>query len=229
MKGITSSLSGDLNELLNTTVGPLDEYDSKRIIRACGIPTVEEEIVADSLQCEKTARQTGFPLVMKGMQPGGIHKTELGLVHLNITTPEEACRVFDILMKKMGQSGRVLLYKQVEGKVEIIAGLVRDPQFGPCVMLGIGGIMAEIIGDAVFALAPLTKKEAMELIGRLRGQKLLKGFRGDPPVDREELARVLVNLGNLGVLYPRIQEIDINPLIISKYGAVAVDAAIVSG
>jgi len=226
-KEITSSLSGDLNELLNTTAGPLNEYDSKRILRACGIPTAEEEIVADAVQCEKTARQIGFPLVMKGMLPGGVHKTELGLVHLNITTPEAACRVFDILKKRMGPSGRVLIYKQVTGKVEIIAGLVRDPQFGPCVMLGIGGIMAEIIGDAVFALATLTKKEALELIGRLRGQKLLNGFRGDPPVDREELARILVNLGNLGVLYPRIQEIDINPLIISKCGAVAVDAVIV--
>jgi acyl-CoA synthetase (NDP forming) len=224
-----SPLSAELKEVLETTVGPINEHLSKRILRAHGIPTVEEEIVADLLQLEKTARRTGFPLVMKGLQAGGIHKTELGLVHLNIETPEAARQAFDDLKKKMGPSGQVLIYKQVEGKVEIIAGLVRDPQFGPCAMLGIGGVMTEVFGDAVFAMAPLTQRDALELTGRLRGQKLLNGFRGEPPVDREELARILVILGNLGILYPRIQEIDINPLIIGKDGAVAVDAAIVSG
>jgi acyl-CoA synthetase (NDP forming) len=222
-------LSMELKEILETTVGPLNEYHSKRILKTCGIPTVEEKIIADASFCEKIASDIGFPLVMKGLQPGGVHKTELGLVHLNIETPKAALQVFAILKKKMGSSGQVLMYKQVEGKIEIIAGLVRDPQFGPCVMLGIGGIMAEIIGDAVFAMAPLNQREALELIGHLRGQKLLNGFRREPPVDREELARILVNLGNLGIRYPRIQEIDINPLIIGKEGAVAVDATIVSG
>jgi acyl-CoA synthetase (NDP forming) len=222
-------LSIELKEILETTAGPLDEYQSKRILKACGIPTVEEKIIVDASLCKKIASDTGFPVVMKGLQPGGIHKTELGLVHLNIENPEAALQVFETLKKKMGPAGQVLIYKQVEGKVEIIAGLVRDPQFGSCVMLGIGGIMTEVFGDAVFAMAPLTQREALEIIGRLRGQKLLNGFRGEPPVDREELARILVNLGNLGILYPRIQEIDINPLIIGKDGAVAVDATIVSG
>ncbi len=225
----TPPLSVELKEILETTAGPLDEYQSKRILKACGIPTVEEKIVTDASIFEKTAGEIGFPLVMKGLQPGGVHKTELGLVHLNITTPESALRVFDSLKKKMGESGQVLMYKQVEGKIEIIAGLVRDPQFGPCVMLGIGGIMTEVFGDAVFAMTPLTHREALELIDRIRGQKLLNGFRGEPPVDREELARILVNLGNLGILCPRIREIDINPLIISKHGAIAVDATLILG
>lgn len=225
----TPPLSVELKEILENTVGPLDEYQSKRVLRNFCIPTVEEEIVTDALQCKIAAQRIGFPLVMKGLQPGGVHKTELGLVHLNIKTPESALQVFDFLKKKMGESGQVLIYKQVEGKIEIIAGLVRDPQFGPCVMLGIGGIMTEVFGDAVFAMAPLRHREALELIDRLRGQKLLNGFRGEPPVDREELARILVNLGNLGILCPRIREIDINPLIISKHGAIAVDATLVSG
>jgi len=222
-------LSMELKEILESTAGPLDEYRSKLILKACGIPTVEEKTVADMSILEKTASEIGFPLVMKGLQPGGVHKTELGLVHLNIENTEAALQVFATLRRKMGPSGQVLIYKQVKGKVEIIAGLVRDSQFGPCVMLGIGGIMTEVFEDAVFAMAPLAQREAIELIGRLRGQKLLNGFRGEPPVDREELARILVNLGNLGILYPRIREIDINPLIISKHGAVAVDATIVLG
>jgi acetyltransferase len=94
-------------------------------------------------------------------------------------------------------------------------------------MLGLGGTMAEILSDAVFAPAPLTVKDALALIGRLRGQKIFDGFRGEPPVNRKELAGILVDLGDIGLKYPRIQEIDINPLIVGEEGAlVAVDATI---
>jgi hypothetical protein len=119
------------------------------------------------------------------------------------------------------------MYRQVRGKIELILGLVRDPQFGPCVMLGLGGIMAEILSDAVFAPAPLAGEDALRLICRMRGQKILDGFRGEPSVDRQELARIIVALGNMGLTYPRIQEIDVNPLIIGENGAVAVDATII--
>jgi acetyltransferase len=128
----------------------------------------------------------------------------------------------------MDPSGQVLAYKQVRGKIEIIVGLVRDFHFGPCVMLGLGGIMAEILSDVVFAPAPLTIEDALALIGRLRGQKIFDGFRGEPPVNREELAAILVTVGTIGLQYPRIQEIDVNPLILGEKGAlIAVDATIV--
>lgn len=225
----SAPLSGKHDEMLRTFEGPLNEYLSKGILKACGVPVVEEKIIADASLCEKTANDIGFPVVMKGMQTGKIHKTEMGLVHLNIPDGVAALRVFNALKSRMDPSGQALIYKQVEGKIEIIVGLARDRQFGPCVMLGIGGIMTEVFEDAVFASAPLTHNEALKLIGRIKGQKLLNGFRREPPVDREELARILIAVGNLGVLYPRIQEIDINPLIISEQGAVAVDAAIVLG
>ena len=227
--GKITSLPDNLNEALKAATGPLNEYDSKQILRAHGIPTVAEEIVTDASMCEKMAQRMGFPVVMKGLQPGGVHKTELGLVHLNITTTEAALQIFDALKNKMLPLGQILIYKQVKGKIEIIAGLARDLQFGPCVMLGLGGIMTEVFADAVFAMAPLTRREALELICRLKGQKLLNGFRGEPPVDREELAGILLNLGNLGATYPRIQEIDINPLIVGEHGLVAVDATVVLG
>jgi acetyltransferase len=127
----------------------------------------------------------------------------------------------------MNGKGKIVMYGQVKGKIELILGLVRDPQFGPCVMLGLGGIMAEILSDAVFAPAPLTGEDALRLIGRMRGKKILDGFRGDPPVNREELARIIVAMGNMGLTYPRIHEIDVNPLIIGEKGAIAVDATII--
>jgi acetyltransferase len=170
----------------------------------------------------------GFPVVMKGLQQGKVHKTELGLVHLNITGIETARRSFETLMEKMNGHGKIIVYRQVKGKIELILGLLRDLQFGPCVMLGLGGIMAEILSDAVFAPAPVTVQDALELIGRLRGQKILEGFRGEPPVNREELARILIAIGDIGLNYPRIHEIDINPLIVTENSTmVAVDATIV--
>jgi len=222
-------LPAELNNILETASGPLDEYTTKRILKAHGIPTVEEEIIADAAQCEKISSRIGFPVVMKGLQQGKVHKTELGLVHLGITDARTALRSFETLMEKMKGQGRILIYRQVEGKIELILGLLRDPQFGPCVMLGLGGIMAEIISEAVFAPAPLAEQDALELISRLRGQKIFDGFRGEPPVNRKDLARMIVALGDIGLKYPRIQEIDINPMIIGENGIVAVDATIVLG
>jgi acetyltransferase len=217
----------ELDEMQKKYVGPLDEYISKRVLRRHGIPTVAEELVDDILQCEETAVRLGFPIVMKGLQQGKVHKTELGLVRLGVNNIEDVRQSYAVLMEKMNGQGKIVMYRQVKGKIELILGLVRDPQFGPCVMLGLGGIMAEILYDAVFAPAPLTGEDALRLISRMRGQKILDGFRGEPFVNREELSRILVAVGNMGLLYPRIQEIDVNPLIIGENGVVAVDATII--
>jgi acetyltransferase len=107
-------------------------------------------------------------------------------------------------------------------------GMLRDPQFGPCVMIGLGGVMAEVFRDTAFAVAPLSHREALGLIGRIKGQKLLDGFRGAQPVNRDELASLLVLLGNIGLAHSRIREIDINPLMVTADGFAAVDATIVT-
>jgi acetate---CoA ligase (ADP-forming) len=215
-----------LSELLNSRTGPLDEHLSKEILRTGGIPTVPEEIAADAARAEEAAAALGYPIVMKGLIPGGIHKTELGLVRLGISDSRAVRATFAGLMEKMKGRGSVLVQKQLPGKVELILGLLRDPQFGPCVMFGLGGVMAELLEDMAFAVAPLTHCEALQLIGRIRNQKALDGFRGTPPVNREEIARILCTLGEIGLGHPRIREIDINPLIAGEEEAVAVDATI---
>ncbi len=213
--------------LASAAPGPLDEHLSKELLRACGVPTVPERIVTGAEQVEAAAAVLGYPVVMKGLLPGGVHKTEMGLVRLDIPDGPAALRAFATLMERMEGSGRVLIQRQIPGKVELILGLLRDPQFGPCVMFGLGGVTAEIFDDAVFAVAPLTRRDALGLIGRIRGQKMLNGFRGTPPVDREEIARILVALGEIGLAFPRIREIDINPLICGTEGPIAVDATII--
>ncbi len=194
----------------------------KRSFEAGGIPTVPEEIVADPAHAEAAAAALGYPVVMKGLLPGGVHKTELGLVRMGIHDGRTARLSFDILVGRMEGRGKVLIQKQHPGRVELILGLLRDPQFGPCVMFGPGGVMAELYDDTAFAVAPLTHGEALKLIDRVRSRKILDGFRGAPPVDREAIARILVTLGEIGLNQPRIREIDINPLIVGEEGAAAV-------
>lgn len=218
---------GDIKAILDKAEGPMDEHLSKLILKTHGIPTVEEGLVTDAETCKKLFSLIGPPVVMKGLRTGATHKTELGLVSLNITDIKMALATFDSLMVKMEGKGQVLIQKQIDGKLELILGMLRDPQFGPCVMLGLGGIMAEAFKETVFAMAPLSRHEALELISRLRGQELLDGFRGMPPTDRKKLAEILIKIGSIGIAYPQIKEIDINPLIISKSGPMAVDATIV--
>ncbi len=223
------SLSPDQRLILESTTGAQDEYVSKQILQSYDIPVVKEKLVDNVEECLNAADALGYPLVMKGLVAGGVHKTEMGLVQMGIPDRKTAADMFAGLMGKMKGQGKVLLQQQVSGKVELIAGLIRDPHLGPCVMLGIGGIMAEVFNETIFAMAPLSREDALDLISRFRGKKLLEGFRGAPVLDKEKLAAVLIALGNIGISYPRVREIDINPLIITAAGAVAVDATIVLG
>ncbi|MBU1713414.1 MAG: acetate--CoA ligase family protein, partial [Proteobacteria bacterium] len=216
----------DKTELENYS-GALDEHISKKILACYSIPVVDEKTAAAPEEALDAARFFGFPVVMKGILPGEIHKSESGLVRLGISSEDEVKKIFGELDNKMAGKGIILIQRQIEGGIELIAGMIRDPQFGPCVMLGLGGIFAEILKDTVFAVAPLSHKEALSMIERLKSQKLLDGFRNFAPVDRESLAKIIMNLGELGCSNPKIKEIDINPLIATKEKIVAVDALVI--
>jgi acetyltransferase len=217
----------ELHVVLKDARGALDEHLSKRILAAAGVPVVEERLVASVDEAGTAAIELGFPVVMKGLRPGKIHKTELGLVRLRIASRREAADQFHSLMAAMNATGAVLVQRQVRAELELIVGMIRDPQFGPCVMLGLGGVMAEVFRDTVFAMAPLTRSDALRLIARLGAQQLLDGFRGAPAVDREALARILVRVGQLGCACPSVREIDINPVLVSNGQPVAVDASVI--
>jgi len=207
--------------------GPMDEQEAKDLLRTAGIPVVEEVQPQNLDECMAAARRLGFPVALKGMAPGVTHKTERGLVRLNIEDPDTLVRAYESLTTVMDGSGDVCVQRQLPRSVEIIAGMFRDPQFGTCVMVGLGGVMAEAFRDVAFAVAPLTHAEALGLIGRIRGRSLLDGFRGMPAVDRDELADIIVKVGALGAGNERIAEIDINPLMATENGLVAVDGVVV--
>jgi acetyltransferase len=217
----------ELQVMLKDARGVLDEHRSKRILAAMGVPVVEERLVASVGEAGAAAAELGFPVVMKGLSPGKIHKTELGLVRLGIASRREAAEHFRRLMEAMDGSASVLVQRQVRAELELIVGMLRDPQFGPCVMLGLGGVMAEVFRETVFAVAPLSRSDALRLIARLGAQQLLDGFRGAPAVDREALAEILMQVGQLGCACPSVREIDINPVLVSNGEPVAVDASVI--
>ncbi len=204
-----------------------DEFDSKKFLSRWKIPVVEEKLVNGLNEAWKTAQQMGLPVVLKGLMPGETHKTEHGLVRLGIMNKPLLEAAFHHIQEKLDHRGRILIQKEVKSDYELIAGFIRDDQFGPCVMFGLGGIFSELEPDVVFAMAPLDKGCALKLIGRIRSKRLLQGFRGMTPLKEDALAEILVNLGNLGIACPEIEQIDINPLAVSKGTLWAVDANVI--
>ena len=204
-----------------------DEFDSKKFLSGWEIPVVEERLVRSLSGAWKAAQQMGLPVVLKGLMPGEVHKTERGLVHLGITNKTLLESAYHDVREKVGHRGRILIQKEVKSDYELIAGFIRDSQFGPCVMFGLGGIFSELEPDVVFAMAPLDREWALKLIGRIRGKRLLQGFREMAPLEKDTVVDILVRLGNAGIAYPRIEQIDINPLVVSKGIPLAVDANVI--
>ena len=205
----------------------LSEYESRLVIESAGVPVAAAALARSRKEAEQMAERIGYPVVMKGCSAELAHKTESGMVKLNIGNSEEAARVFDELTAKMKNLDGVLIEKMVKGSREFVIGLSRDPQFGPCVMFGLGGIFTEALKDVTFRVAPLSKEDALEMIDEIKTKKILGEFRGSPEVDREALAEALVGIGELGMSCDSIAEIDINPLIICGDKPVAVDALVV--
>jgi len=204
----------------------LSEYDAKRFLSGFGIPICREALVADPDAAVAEAVRIGFPVVVKASGVTLIHKTEAGGVALNLRSEREVREEGQRLLQIPGCDG-LLVQEMVWGDRELVCGLMRDAQLGPCVMFGLGGIFTETLDDAVFRVAPLTPTDALEMMTEIRSVKILGAFRGQPPVKPEALSRLLVTLGEIGLRHDAVQAIDINPVKIRADGApVAVDALI---
>ena len=207
----------------------LSEAASKRLLAAHGVPVAEERIVATAAEAADAARALGGTVVVKLNGDRIAHKTERGLVRLGVAGPdavEEAAAELLAAARPDDGDVSVLVAPMVQGSRELIAGLSRDEQFGMTVMLGVGGVLAEAIGDAVFRLVPITRVDAGEMIDQLQSQALLGPFRGEPAVDRDRLIDVLVGLSDAAEADATIVSADLNPLIVSGGVPVAVDALV---
>ena len=206
----------------------LSEYESKILLSGYGIPVAREALANDHGEFLKAVAEIGFPLVVKGCSPKLTHKTERNLVRVDIRNEHEAETAFkDLLALMEGESRSLLVQEMVRGSRELVVGMTRDPQFGPCVMFGLGGIYTEILRDVSFRVAPLEKRDALEMTREIRGCRILEGLRGMPPADVETLCRILIAMGEIGLQHEAIKEIDVNPMILSGSKPVAVDALVV--
>lgn len=210
----------------------LSEAESKALLGACGIVLPQEAVVDTAAEAADAAARIGFPVVAKLCGDAIAHKTERGLVRLGLRDAADVLAAArDLLAAATPEDGavQVLVAEQVRGRRELIAGVVRDPQFGPCVMLGLGGILAEALEDVVLRVAPLERVDALDMIDDLATQKLLGAFRGEPALDRDALADVLLGLSAFAMARPDVVSVDCNPLIICDGRPVVVDALVEVG
>ena len=206
----------------------LSEARSRQIVADAGIPVSDWATVGDPDAAVDVARSVGLPAVIKLCGDAIAHKTERGLVRLSLTSEDEVRKAAtELLAAARPEDGPVelLVSTMVRGARELIAGMVRNPQFGPCVMLWVGGVLAEAVADAAFRLAPSDRLDAHDLINDLGAQALLGEFRGEPAVDRPAPADILCVLGDLAT-DPDVASVDLNPLILVDGQAVPVDALV---
>ncbi|MDY7035607.1 MAG: acetate--CoA ligase family protein [Thermodesulfobacteriota bacterium] len=206
----------------------LSEYESKQVLAAYQIPITREILVDDVKNLAKTAQEIGYPLVLKGCSSNVTHKTEKGLIRVDIRNEKEARSAFEEIMNNLrGDGSGVLIQEMIKGQRELVIGLTRDAQFGPCVMFGLGGIFTEILKDISFRIAPLEKRDALEMMKEIKGHKILEAVRGMEAADLDILVNILIAVGRIGMENDVVKEIDINPIIISGNKPVAVDALVV--
>ncbi|MEM3064484.1 MAG: acetate--CoA ligase family protein [Candidatus Nitrosotenuis sp.] len=222
-------------ETIKTDHKVITEEASKSILKAYGVKVPPYALVKSSKEAVKAAKKIGYPLVMKIVSPQILHKTDVGGVKVGINSDKEVRQAFNDmygrLSKKKGVEVKgVLLEKMVPKGIEMIVGLQVDPQFGPVIMAGLGGVMTEIFKDVAWRMLPITVDDAKSMINELKSSKIFKGFRGSKPVDLDMLAKALVQIGKIGTENAEyINSIDFNPVVVYPKSYYVVDAKIILG
>lgn len=208
----------------------LSEHDSKLLMEKYGVPIAPEKLASSADESVAAAGEIGYPVVLKAEGPEISHKTERELVAVGLKDEADVREAYDRIIANLGDTPHegVLVQKMIRGERELVIGLVRDPQFGPCVMFGLGGIFTEILKDTSFRVAPITEDDALQMMEDIKAKAILGPVRGKSPADKALLAKALVGLGTIGIEQDNVAEIDVNPLIITGEGEpVAVDALVV--
>jgi len=211
----------------------LTEVESKQILAEAGIPIAGAQLAASREEAVAAARQIGLPVVLKIVSPDISHKSDVGGVKLNLGSEEEVAAAFDEIVDaaQRAEPGATVLgvsvQKMARPGVEVIMGMTKDPQFGPVLMFGLGGVFVEVLKDVAFRIVPLEPRDARQMIRDIQGFPVLEGFRGQEPADLAALEDMLMRLSAFVEEHPEIQELDLNPIFAYKDSALAVDARIV--
>jgi len=220
--------TGDsLQSAANKKPAALSEYESKKLLAEYGLPVTREHLAKTAAEAVELADNLGFPVALKACSPEILHKSEGAWVELNLRDAGEVTSAYNRVTRRPDFTGDILIQEMISGNREIIMGLLRDPQFGPCVMLGLGGIMTELLDDTAFRMAPIDRAEAGEMVRELKSNAVLGAFRGQKAADLETIYHCLISIGRIGLERDRVSEIDVNPLIIDANGRVRIVDALV--
>jgi acyl-CoA synthetase (NDP forming) len=207
--------------------GWLGAAEAQALMRACGIAVAEARLARTPEEAARHASEIGFPVVMKVAGESLVHKTEVRGVALGVSSEQAVRETYADFAARLGtRLEGVLVQRMVMGGVEMVIGALNDPSFGPLVMAGTGGIFVELVGDTVFRMCPLTESDAEDMVDELKGRILLRGYRGGAAADEAAFRDVLLAVSQLADACPEIQEMDINPVMVLRQDAVAVDVRV---
>ncbi|MDO8751353.1 MAG: acetate--CoA ligase family protein [Dehalococcoidia bacterium] len=211
----------------------LTEVESKEFVHASGIPVVKARLATSQREAAAIASEMGFPIALKIMSPEIIHKSDVGGVRLGLKSQAEVRRAYSEIVSaaKRSNAAAHILGVSVQAMappgVEVILGMTQDPQFGPVLMFGLGGVMVEVLKDVAFRLVPLTRYDARQMVREIRGYPILNGYRGHKPVDVAALENSLLKLSRFIEAHPEVNELDMNPVFVYPKGVLAVDARVI--
>ncbi|MFW9988209.1 MAG: acetate--CoA ligase family protein [Candidatus Odinarchaeota archaeon] len=211
----------------NQTV--LTEFESKQLLQEIGISIPVQKLTTSKEETISAVEEIGFPVVMKLMAEDVVHKSDTGAVKLNLKTKEDVEKAFDDLMSIPSNKEKMISVQKMaeEPITELIIGMTTDPQFGPALMFGIGGILVELLEDVSFRIAPVTEYDCREMIREIKGFPILDGYRGKPKADIDAIVDTLMKISDLVIKYDEINELDLNPVFIYEKGLICVDARII--
>lgn len=213
----------------------LSEIEAKQMLADAGIPVAPAQLATTADDAAELANGMGYPVVLKVVSPQITHKSDVGGVELGLASAEEARAAFERIVASATQH---VAGAQVEGVavqrmekpgIEVIIGMTKDPQFGPVLMFGLGGVLVEVLKDVAFRIVPINERDARQMVHEIKGYPLLEGYRGQDPADVAKLEQLLLKVSSFIEQHPEIDELDLNPVFACRDGAVAVDARIVLG
>jgi len=211
----------------------LTEVESKELVKQAGIPIIETKLARSKKEAISLSKEIGFPVVLKINSPDIVHKSDSGGVRLGLASATQVGNAYREIMSSTKQKypkaiiHGVSVQKMAPPGIEVIIGMSKDPQFGPVIMFGLGGVMVEVLKDVSLRIVPVTQKDAQEMIKEIKGYPLLEGYRGQEPASIPALEELIVNVSQFAEQNPQVKELDLNPIFAYKDKAIAVDARII--
>ncbi len=228
MTNVSSIIDGALKEGRNALL----EYEANAVCASYGVPVAKVKLAATSSEAVKNADEIGYPVVLKIVSPDILHKSDAGGVIVNVKSADEVKDGFAKIVnnaknyKADANVLGVLVQEMAPSSTEVIVGMTKDPTWGPALMFGLGGIFVEVLKDVSFRVAPITERDANEMVREIKAFKILEGVRGQPPADIDSIVDILLKISKLVIENPKIDEIDLNPVFVYEDGAKAVDTRI---